>query len=81
MMKTCCEGLGPPRCWFLSGVARSLTESSSFWFVSLQRWNEELCRAGIKEGVSYGLVFHSPHHLTALHLIPIQHMFKFERTE
>ena len=68
MMKTCCEGVGASRCWLLGGVARSFTGSSSFWLVSLQRWDKELCRAGVKESVSYGFVLHSPDHLTALHL-------------
>lgn len=72
MMRTCCEGLGRSRCWFLGGVARSLTGSSSLWFVRLQRWDEELRRPSVKEGVSYGLVLHGPDHLTALHLKPTQ---------
>lgn len=79
--KTCCEGLGCSRWWFLSGVASPLTGNSSIRFVSLQGWDEELRCTSIKERVAYGFVFYSPDHLTALHLIPKQIMFTSEQPE
>lgn len=76
---TCCESLRLSRCHFLSGVAGSLAGKQFFRFVNPQRWDQELCCAGVEEGVSYGFILHSPDHLTALHLIPVQTIKKHQR--
>lgn len=69
---TCCKSLRFSRCHFLGSVAGSLAGKRFSRFVNPQRRDEELCRAGIEKGVSYGFILHCPDNLTSLHFIPAQ---------